>query len=669
MKKPKEAMKGTAMKQRFLIKKGFRSVIACAFSLLAMVLMILFTIKDAQAAKQPQISKAVWNAKKSSLTIQGKYWGNGQLVIVSNAGNGNVLNTVASNIKGNWTLLLVNPSSVPCRVRAESAQRIAEKDVKNASFVCNQAQVHFTEVFAFNDLGMHCYDKDFSVFAILPPFNVLHAQVVRRGFTGNAPAVLDDTQASVFYSAVADMNGSINTTSKNKTNFWDHVLPLFGLTLPVDTGLLGAKMPGPQNAPQAFSYDLQAMWFSAAGIPITNWDDNNQLNTYPLMGIQAFDTASVTPSPSTNVVVPASDEMHCSACHASNGQAADAATAARYGIAGWSTNPDSELQYRENILILHDGKHNGNLMNTKPVLCAACHYSPALDLQGTGPQGPQVGKPMLSHAIHSRHGKTLAKALPDLNNPPIIPDTGISTCYYCHPGNVTKCLRGAMGSAGIICQDCHGGLLAVGGVFPLAGNGIRTPWVNEPKCQSCHTGDAMDHLGNDIRLQKTYVPTDLAATPTLATNKRFAEGNDKLYRKSLGHGGMACEACHGSPHAEWPVGDTQANDNIAAVQLQGHTGPIIECKTCHADGPQLTTNGPHGLHNVNDQNWNKNHDNFYKQNPSNCKACHGLNLEGTVLSRAAANRSLISDDNKTISIAKGISIHCSLCHDNPLHGN
>ena len=34
---------------------------------------------------------------------------------------------------------------------------------------------------AWNDLGMHCMDgKDFSVFTILPPYNNLHAQLVRR---------------------------------------------------------------------------------------------------------------------------------------------------------------------------------------------------------------------------------------------------------------------------------------------------------------------------------------------------------------------------------------------------------------------------------------------------------------------------------------------------------
>ena len=36
------------------------------------------------------------------------------------------------------------------------------------------------KVLATNDLGMHCVDADFSVFSILPPYNVVNAQVVRR---------------------------------------------------------------------------------------------------------------------------------------------------------------------------------------------------------------------------------------------------------------------------------------------------------------------------------------------------------------------------------------------------------------------------------------------------------------------------------------------------------
>ena len=39
-------------------------------------------------------------------------------------------------------------------------------------------------VLAANDLGMHCMDRDFSVFSILPPFNVVNVQVVKRDING-----------------------------------------------------------------------------------------------------------------------------------------------------------------------------------------------------------------------------------------------------------------------------------------------------------------------------------------------------------------------------------------------------------------------------------------------------------------------------------------------------
>ncbi|RTZ61700.1 MAG: hypothetical protein DSZ32_01340, partial [Gammaproteobacteria bacterium] len=79
---------------------------------------------------------------------------------------------------------------------------------------------------ASNDLGMHCADQDYQIFSILPPFNVVHAQVINRGAT---PLVMDDSAVSVVYQAnsspidPAGVN-SINKTSQIasvfKSNFW-----------------------------------------------------------------------------------------------------------------------------------------------------------------------------------------------------------------------------------------------------------------------------------------------------------------------------------------------------------------------------------------------------------------------------------------------------------------
>ena len=83
-------------------------------------------------------------------------------------------------------------------------------------------------VVAWNNLGMHCLDADFSAFAILPPYNTIQAQVIDA--TGHR--VTDPAAVSVTYEAVADPSGSINRTSVGKTNFWTNVFSLFKVSLP-----------------------------------------------------------------------------------------------------------------------------------------------------------------------------------------------------------------------------------------------------------------------------------------------------------------------------------------------------------------------------------------------------------------------------------------------------
>ncbi|MEW8382652.1 MAG: PKD domain-containing protein, partial [Candidatus Thiodiazotropha taylori] len=92
-------------------------------------------------------------------------------------------------------------------------------------------------VFAVNDLGMHCGDFDTRISSILPPFNVLHATVIRRGLE---PEILGPDDVDVYYSAASNPQDPIITTGLNsaqsgpvyssrntttgevfKTNFWD----------------------------------------------------------------------------------------------------------------------------------------------------------------------------------------------------------------------------------------------------------------------------------------------------------------------------------------------------------------------------------------------------------------------------------------------------------------
>lgn len=191
-------------------------------------------------------------------------------------------------------------------------------------------------VVAWNNLGMHCMDADFSLFAILPPYNTIHAHVVDP----SGRLVKSGASVSVTYEAVADPDGSINTTSRGKTNFWDHVVSLFGAALPVDAGLAGKDMPGPANAPKAMTFQAAQNWFVAEGIPITPFDDAGRKNPYPLMKVTARDAAGNVLA-STRIVLPVSDEMDCRGCHGSG--TADAARPA----AGWAFDPDPE--HREDV--------------------------------------------------------------------------------------------------------------------------------------------------------------------------------------------------------------------------------------------------------------------------------------------------------------------------------
>ena len=536
-------------------------------------------------------------------------------------------------------------------------------------------------VLAFNDLGMHCMDREFSVFSILPPFNVVHSQVVLRDATGR-PYLADDLAVDVFYDAAADPSGSINTYSIGKTDFWQHASDLFGIIppLPAGEGLTGLYMPDddPQNrGAQPMDYSNTREWFSAEGIPITPVDDALATNkTYPLLRIAALDKAGSSQLGHLDVVVPVATETDCQACHVTGAIAAQGPGP----VPGWANLPDKEVESKLNILKLHDAEKGTSLESSQPVLCAQCHYSPALDLLGAGEPNPPIA-PKFSVVMHEYHGNLL-----DGQNNPIFPPNGpvADNCYQCHPGNITQCQRGAMATGNMDCFDCHGDMLAVGGTFPLlAGGSIdgtndggrRRPWQDLPRCQACHTGDAVSYLqGADLvadanwpfRLRQAYRTGDASASPLLATNPRFAENANTLFRFSKGHGGIACESCHGSTHAVWPNADAAANDNLAAVKLQGFAGTIITCESCHAAGSlPRTISGPHGLHNVADARWyDDGHGSFYENNKSGCKACHGADLTGTPLAKMPAARSF-RVENQTISYNKGDLVRCNDCHGMP----
>ena len=521
-------------------------------------------------------------------------------------------------------------------------------------------------VVAWNDLGMHCMDADYSVFSILPPYNTIHAQVIDP----DGDLVTDPSGLEVSYRAIADPGGSINRTSAGKTDFWDYVAALFGAAPPVDEGLAGYSMPGASNTPQSMDWEPEHDWFTAEGIPLTPYDDQSALNSYPMMRVSVRNAAGDLLA-RVDVVLPVSDEMDCSACHASG------SGAAARPLAGWVDDPDPQLDYRRNILRLHDDhRATGSLFQTAaaaagysslgleatadggtPILCAACHGSNALP--GTGFDGV----PPLTRSVHAYHASvtdpTTGATLDDADNR--------TACYRCHPGSETRCLRGAMGRAvgddgqpAMECQSCHGSMSTVGAAD-------REGWLDEPACQSCHTGTATANSGQ-IRFQNAFDTNGEWRAPadsTFATNPNTPAPGFDLYRFSTGHGGLQCEACHGSTHAIFP--SSHANDNVANEQIQGHEGTLVECDACHGSQPSTETGGPHGMHPVG-QEWAHDHgdelDGLKIEALSQCRACHGADDRGTVLSRSHATRTITTEFG-TRTYWRGFEIGCYTCHNGP----
>ncbi len=301
-------------------------------------------------------------------------------------------------------------------------------------------------VLGWNNLGMHCYNPDFSNLAILPPANTLIAQVIK---VGDPPQIVT-SGVSVEYAFPDNTYSAGRLGRPDKTNFWRYAKDLFGVDLPLNVGLTGNGLAGTMAA--------KGDYFTADDIPLTDIRDQDAATgkPYPLQKAQITVRDSANPKTvlaQLTVVAPVSTELMCVNCHADD---MDATT--RYAP---DVQPTGKVE--TNILALHDYLNSKKvnpdhgydvslagrpdllaktpLLDHQPVLCAACHGSNALGM-------PVVGQiKSLSNAIHGHHNPT--------NAPDITADT--AGCYNCHPGPKTQCLRDTMSTNfALNCTNCHG---------------------------------------------------------------------------------------------------------------------------------------------------------------------------------------------------------------------
>lgn len=535
-------------------------------------------------------------------------------------------------------------------------------DDNNTDYYPDETGASGYRLLAWNDLGMHCMDgNDYSVFSILPPYNNLVAQLIQKD---SSPRHIT-TGVTLTYEAVPSLDGKWNTTSVTKTNFWDHVEKLFGVTLEDDMGLKGNYVQS--QTPRALSYDAEYNWWIAEGIPVSPRNDDDSYNMYPMVKVVARDNSGNRLA-ETTAVLPVSDEMDCRKCHSSTSGYDDAKP-----TAGWVNLSDGEKDYKFNILRLHDEKfpgavsdHTSSLSakgwnynsaglettasNGTPVLCASCHLSNALP--GTGVNDISS----LTQAIHEKHADVTD---PDNSTVTLNDSANRNACYLCHPGATTQCLRGAMGKAKnpdgtnkMQCQSCHGVMSAVG-------SASRDGWLDQPNCQSCHE--------NGQRHTEAVTDTATGALRT-TSDARFATNPDtpatgkSLYRYSAGHGDMQCSACHGSTHAIYP--SSKEEDNIQSIQAQGYAGTIGECTSCHTTVPLTVDGGPHGMHTIG-QRWVDEHEDIVeREGHTTCTSCHGDDYRGTPLSGMMKARSF-STEWGTKHFAADHPIGCYDCHNGP----
>ena len=505
---------------------------------------------------------------------------------------------------------------------------------------------------------MHEMDgSDVSVYSLMPPYSTIHAQFMNAGLL-----VTNPSGVTITYEGVADATGSMNRTSQGKGNFYQYAQALYGSALGPDQGLAGFGMPGLSNQPQPMTFDPTQNWFTAQGIPITPYDDQGRKNYFPMMRLVARDSTSNVLA-TTEVVLPVTDEMDCRACHASGSQ-----TEAR-PPEGWVWEVDPSRDYKLNILRSHDdhqlgstvyaqvlsavGYNTAGLVATvkqdgKPVSCIRCHATGAVP--GTGAPGMRS----LTQIMHTKHAYVT-----DPHSGTLLTFlTNSSACLVCHAGPEQLFVRGVHhntvntnGSLAMGCQNCHGAMTAVGAPG-------RKGWLDEPACQSCHTGTA---TRNDGALRYTSVfdtsgqvrqPADL----NYAAQTNGPAAGPSAFQVSSGHGGLKCASCHGTSHAE--LLSLQANDNFPNQQLQGVSGVLASCVACHTNTPTPSTGGPHGMHPV-DQQWASNHG----DGGSGCQTCHGSNYRGTAVSWVQSDRGFGGGGNQ--HFWHRFQTGCYTCHAGP----
>lgn len=390
-------------------------------------------------------------------------------------------------------------------------------------------------VFAWNDLGMHCLNPTYDTAVILPPYNTVWAQVIRKG---NPPQVVTE-------GLTVDYRILNNTYSYGKASygqFWDYCQALFGASLAPDTGL-NLKNPELHNR-LAGTMVSMGDHFEAVGIPITPITDTMAYDPYQIAEITVKD-ASGTLLAQTQATVPTSDQINCARCH----------------------GPDPF----QDMLVKHPLVNGTSLAANTPVLCASCHASPAL---GSTPGDRGSAGTYLSEAIHGFHAD---KA---------------TACYDCHPGTTTKCNRSIAHTSGDgNCVTCHGTMQQM---YQQIASNNKVPWVTEPQCLTCHAAAGVD-TGTQLYRDSAghggvSCPACHQSPHAMVPSREASDNYQALQYQGAALSISSCGVCH--QNSKGPAGEMGE-----FAEVHGGLNPEHKnaCHVCHTAVSANTASWPHSF--------------------------------------------------------------------------
>ncbi|MEQ1529750.1 MAG: PKD domain-containing protein [Methylococcales bacterium] len=225
-------------------------------------------------------------------------------------------------------------------------------------------------------------------------------------------------------------------------------------------------------------------------------------------------------------------------------------------------------------------------------------------------------------------------------------------CLTCHTGKTEHSYRDIHYAAGMKCDSCHGGMLAVGLTYPnekydgnltmagalgvddpntLTAPDFRRAWIDEPDCGSCHVGDAnldkdgeigLKHFYSAGALKQGWLDDDKAAASIHPVNARFAVMPNKELRPEK----LAATDADVAAGLATKKGNTIYVNREVSQALYRKSGDVhgsgsqgvLNCSTCHG--------GSHGIWPNKDPAANDNVTakqlQGYDGNIAECSTCH-----------------------------------------------